>query len=73
MDVRPASVFSIRQPSGTPGLFLDPSQRFGVEVANACGKAAVLLHDFSFRDPAVLSADQRKVMDQAMPGPMGMM
>ncbi len=35
---KPASVFGIRQPDGTSGLFLDPGQRFLVELENRSGE-----------------------------------
>jgi FtsP/CotA-like multicopper oxidase with cupredoxin domain len=35
---KPASVFGIRQPDGTQGLFLDPGQRFLVELENRSGE-----------------------------------
>jgi FtsP/CotA-like multicopper oxidase with cupredoxin domain len=35
---KPASVFGIRQPDGTRGLFLDPGQRFLVELENRSGE-----------------------------------
>ena len=42
VDGRAASVFGIRQPSGVPGLVLDPGQPFAVEVANRCGEATIV-------------------------------
>lgn len=39
---KPASVFGIRQPDGTSGLFLDPGQRFLVDLANRAGEDAVI-------------------------------
>jgi FtsP/CotA-like multicopper oxidase with cupredoxin domain len=35
---KPAPVFGIRQPNGTHGLFLDPGQRFLVDLANRTGE-----------------------------------
>jgi FtsP/CotA-like multicopper oxidase with cupredoxin domain len=35
---KPASVFGIRQPDGTHGLFLDPGQRFLVDLDNRTGE-----------------------------------
>lgn len=37
-----ASVFGIQQPDGTPGLVLDPGQRFRVDLANDAGEDAVI-------------------------------
>ena len=44
LDVRgrAASVFGIRQPTGTPGLTLDPGQRFLVDVRSQVGEDTVL-------------------------------
>ena len=39
---KPASVFGIRQPDGTSGLFLDPGQRFLVDLANRAGEDTVI-------------------------------
>ncbi|TWA66571.1 FtsP/CotA-like multicopper oxidase with cupredoxin domain [Azospirillum brasilense] len=39
---KPASVFGIRQPDGTSGLFLDPGQRFLVDLTNRAGEDAVI-------------------------------
>lgn len=39
---KPATVFGIRQPDGTPGLTLDPGQRFLVDLANRSGEDAVI-------------------------------
>ncbi len=37
-----ASVFGILQASGTPGLVLDPSQRFAVALSNRCGEPTII-------------------------------
>ncbi|WP_042704576.1 multicopper oxidase family protein, partial [Azospirillum sp. B506] len=37
-----ASVFGIRQPDGTPGLTLEPGQRFLLDLANQAGEDAVI-------------------------------
>lgn len=37
-----ASVFGLRQPDGTPGVTLDPGQRFAVELANRCGEPTIV-------------------------------
>ena len=42
VDGRAASVFGIRRPNGTPGLVLDPGQRFAVDLANRCGEATIV-------------------------------
>lgn len=39
---KPAPVFGIRQPDGTSGLFLDPGQRFLVDLANRSGEDTVI-------------------------------
>ena len=39
---RPATVFGLRQPDGTPGLVLDPGQRFLVDLENRAGEDTVI-------------------------------
>ncbi len=39
---KPASVFGIRRPDGAPGLFLDPGERFLVDLANRAGEDTVI-------------------------------
>ncbi len=39
---RSASVFGIVQPNGTPGLVLNPGQRFTTVVTNRCGEATII-------------------------------
>jgi FtsP/CotA-like multicopper oxidase with cupredoxin domain len=39
---RAASVFGIRQPNGTAGVFLDPGQRFAVALANESGEPTII-------------------------------
>ena len=42
VDGRAASVFGIRQPDGTPGIVLNPDQRFAITVENRCGDATII-------------------------------
>jgi FtsP/CotA-like multicopper oxidase with cupredoxin domain len=42
IDGKPASVFGIRQSDGTPGLVLDPGQRFRVELHNRSGAPTIV-------------------------------
>lgn len=37
-----ASVFGLRQPDSTPGLVLDPGQRFAVDLLNRTGEATIV-------------------------------
>jgi FtsP/CotA-like multicopper oxidase with cupredoxin domain len=37
-----ATMFGIRQPNGTAGLFLDPGQRFRVDLANRAGEDTII-------------------------------
>ena len=39
---KPASVFGIRQANGTPGLILDPGQRFNVAAENQAGEQTIV-------------------------------
>ena len=39
---KPASVFGIRRPDGTSGLFLDPGQRFLVDLENRGGEDTII-------------------------------
>jgi len=42
VDGRAAMVFGIRQPDGTPGIVLDPGQRFSVIVENRASEATII-------------------------------
>mgnify|MGYP000013441654 CR=1 FL=1 len=57
-----ASVFGIQQPDGTPGLTLDPGQRFRVDLANEAGEEAII-HWHGMTPPYL----QDGVADQARP------
>src|SRR5260370_42466693 len=39
---RASSVFAIRQPDGTAGVFLDPGQRFAVTLENRSGEDTIV-------------------------------
>ncbi len=39
---RAASVFGIRRPDGSPGIILDPGQRFSVDLANRCAEDTIV-------------------------------
>ncbi len=57
-----ASVFGIQQPDGTPGLTLDPGQRFRVDLANEADEEAII-HWHGMTPPY----QQDGVADQARP------
>jgi FtsP/CotA-like multicopper oxidase with cupredoxin domain len=58
---KPASVFGIIQPDGTPGLQLDPGERFQVDLANRAGEDAII-HWHGMTPPYAQDgvADQRR-------------
>jgi FtsP/CotA-like multicopper oxidase with cupredoxin domain len=39
---RAASVFGIRRPDGSPGMVLDPGQRFSVDLTNRCAEDTIV-------------------------------
>ena len=42
VDGKPASVFGLRQPSGIPGLVLDPGQCFNVSLENQTDEPTII-------------------------------